>query len=671
MSRSTATPTGGRPQPAAELDPQTGRPTTAGAPAQRAAQPQPPQQQGYAPQQGYAQPPQPGYHQGYAPANQGYAPANQAAPAGYGQPQQYAQQPGYAEPAYDPAAPGAAYGQGYGYQPDYNYGQPGEPLAAQAVPATRPPQPSLSIPQAPAAQPAARGYAPQFDAYVPSSQPAAQPAASYGQPDPHAGYGQQGQGSYASAAANEGLSRLSPRGRQVEPTFAQPAALPQTDPYAHQQWQQPADYGAPPPAQGLDTGGYYPQGYDQAGHPQSGHPQSGHPPHPSDIQFAEWPGTNQAGVGGYAPEHDPHQGYQPAHAGQPGNQQYRFDQAAPAALDAGHEQHHDDEAAEHEEEAEEAPRRRGGFMMVAGALAAAVVVGGGLAYGYQKFMGKPGVEVATPVVKGTGAPAKAKPTDPGGKQFAHTDSKVMGRLSEGGSSAAEDPNGPRKVTTIPIGRDGSLTPPAPDQAAAAPAPQAPPPAAAAPVSVPGMTIVDGFGGRPPLPAARPAPPPVMPAPVAAVPAAPAKPVVVARTTPTTATDAQDAAEAAPVVTPKKAATAVKKKVVDAFGAAGGAAPAAPAATTSPSGGAGYVAVLASVPMSSNSRMDALKQFADLQQRYSGVLSDKTPDVQEANLGDKGNYHRLLVGPPGSRDQASGLCSQLKAAGYAGCWVKAY
>ena len=81
---------------------------------------------------------------------------------------------------------------------------------------------------------------------------------------------------------------------------------------------------------------------------------------------------------------------------------------------------------------------------------------------------------------------------------------------------------------------------------------------------------------------------------------------------------------------------------------------------------GYVAVLSS----QKSRMDALKAFADLQQKYGDVLSSKTPDVHEANLGDKGVWFRAVVGPPVSRDAASGICSQLKAAGYAGCWVTA-
>ena len=93
--------------------------------------------------------------------------------------------------------------------------------------------------------------------------------------------------------------------------------------------------------------------------------------------------------------------------------------------------------------------------------------------------------------------------------------------------------------------------------------------------------------------------------------------------------------------------------------------------TSASGANGYVVVLASVPASGNSRLDALKKFADMQQQYGTVLANKTPDVRETTLAGKGAYHRLLVGPPSSRSQASELCTQLKASGYKDCWVTAY
>jgi hypothetical protein len=82
-----------------------------------------------------------------------------------------------------------------------------------------------------------------------------------------------------------------------------------------------------------------------------------------------------------------------------------------------------------------------------------------------------------------------------------------------------------------------------------------------------------------------------------------------------------------------------------------------------------VAVLSS----QKSSMDALKIYADLQQKYPDVLGSKTPDVQEADLSARGlgTMYRLVVGPPGSHNAARGVCTQLKTAGYEGCWVKEY
>jgi hypothetical protein len=71
-----------------------------------------------------------------------------------------------------------------------------------------------------------------------------------------------------------------------------------------------------------------------------------------------------------------------------------------------------------------------------------------------------------------------------------------------------------------------------------------------------------------------------------------------------------------------------------------------------------------------SRADALNAFAELQQKYPEVLAGMTPDVQEADLGDKGVSYRVVVGPPGSREAATSVCSQLKTAGLCGLWVAA-
>ena len=75
--------------------------------------------------------------------------------------------------------------------------------------------------------------------------------------------------------------------------------------------------------------------------------------------------------------------------------------------------------------------------------------------------------------------------------------------------------------------------------------------------------------------------------------------------------------------------------------------------------------------SEKSQMDAMKTYADMQQRYPDVLGDRSFDVQEADLSSRnlGTMYRVVVGPPGSHNAAQGICSQLKAAGYSGCWVK--
>ena len=141
-----------------------------------------------------------------------------------------------------------------------------------------------------------------------------------------------------------------------------------------------------------------------------------------------------------------------------------------------------------------------------------------------------------------------------------------------------------------------------------------------------------------------------------------KPKVIAAATPTSMTDSGSDGGLADTdpAPPAKKAPVKKTAALAPSGVAG------PTPT-----GAGYVAVIASVPASASSRIDALKQFADMQQKYGSILQNKTPDVQEANLGEKGTYHRLLIGPPGSRDSASQLCSDLKGQGYSNCWVTAY
>ncbi len=206
--------------------------------------------------------------------------------------------------------------------------------------------------------------------------------------------------------------------------------------------------------------------------------------------------------------------------------------------------------------------------------------------------------------------------------------------------------GSKKVSTLVVDPDGSIqAPTAAPEASAGPAP----------TGVPGLSIVDI--SAPPQPAAAAAPAKPAPTTTAATPKKtpppePAKPVIISKAEPTP--------PAKPA--PKPAA----KKPAPKTTAATAPAPAAPKPT-----GAGYVAVLASVPATGSSQLDALKQFANLQSKYANLLGNKTPEVQLANLGEKGTYHRLLAGPPGSRESVSELCRNLKAAGHSGCWPLAY
>jgi hypothetical protein len=300
--------------------------------------------------------------------------------------------------------------------------------------------------------------------------------------------------------------------------------------------------------------------------------------------------------------------------------------------------------------------RRGNWKKIVGIVACTVLIGGVLTIAYSSIMGS-NSGGPTPVIKGADGPAKVKPSDPGGKQFAHADSKIMGRLGEGGEET--DVSGVRKVPVIAVGRDGSIQPPSATSAESEEQTRAV-------VAVPGLTVIDGLDGpsptRPVGPKAEQKKPPVQmvtaEAPVVVNP--PAK----ADDKPKKLVDTSREATAALPARDEQPAPPKKQKVV-----ALDTAPSAPAGPKPT--GAGYVAVLASVPASGSSRMDALAQFADMQQKYGAILTNKTPDIQEANLGEKGTYHRLLVGPPGSRDSANSVCTQLKAEGYSGCWVTAY
>ncbi len=414
---------------------------------------------------------------------------------------------------------------------------------------------------------------------------------------------------------------------------------PAYDPAAHQQGQ--AHYQQPTPAVQPNTPTAAPSGYDFGGYEEPHQTPQLDPGFQDSQQPAvDWGHANFAPVAGAAaPPQSTELGYA---AQNPGLQA--------TGLDAGQQPVHVDDGYAGEEDYEyedEEPTGHGRGVLVAAALAGAILIGGGVAYGYQSIFGTPS-SGNPPVVKGASGPAKVKPADPGGRKFAHTQSKIMGRLGSASGKTNDPSGGARRVSTLRIGRDGSVL-----------APSNPAAGGSANRMVTGLTLggtpvaTTGAKAEPQVAVANKPivvkPPVVQNPPVKVVTAQPAAPKVVKP-------EAIPVKKIEPVVAPKKVAVAKPAPV-----AAVGPKPTA----------AGYVAVLASVPVSNSSRMDSLKQFADMQQKYGSALASKTPDVQQANLGAKGTYHRLIAGPPGSAQSARQVCTSLKAAGYTSCWVLAY
>jgi cell division septation protein DedD len=66
--------------------------------------------------------------------------------------------------------------------------------------------------------------------------------------------------------------------------------------------------------------------------------------------------------------------------------------------------------------------------------------------------------------------------------------------------------------------------------------------------------------------------------------------------------------------------------------------------------------------------EALATFADIQQKYPTLLANYRPMVQPADLGAKGKWYRLRVGPIDSKGAADKLCGQLKSQGLPDCLV---
>jgi cell division septation protein DedD len=316
-------------------------------------------------------------------------------------------------------------------------------------------------------------------------------------------------------------------------------------------------------------------------------------------------------------------------------------------------------------------RSRSAFM-VGSALLGAIALGGALAFAYKQSGGGLGSE-PPPLVQADATPVKAAPDQPGGKEFPHKNKLIYDRLQNGDAPESEKLV-PRQedvaVPAMPASDPASMPAPVASTDAVPPTTQALPGAptmamAAADETAPDggprkvKTIVvrpDGSVETPQVPAlpTEAAPAGAAPLEAAAAPAPAAEPQLAAVAPPQPAEQPpvqaapQEAAAPAPAPEPKP-----KPKQQT-------------AAATPQAAPSKYVVQVGS----KKNQTEALASFADMQQKYPTLLASYRPIVQKADLGAKGTWYRLRIGPITDKTAASKLCSQLKSQGLPDCLVMA-
>lgn len=279
---------------------------------------------------------------------------------------------------------------------------------------------------------------------------------------------------------------------------------------------------------------------------------------------------------------------------------------------------------------DEGPRRRGPLLFL-GAIVVIAAFAGVVFLAYQQGM-KQGAQSGPPLIQADRTPVKMAPEDPGGQQFPHRDKRIYDKIS--GAEALD--NGierllPRSEEPIDIARVPNHVPETPKNNL-----ETLPPALEIPSSA-GSLVIGGQqqtarAGQPekqvPMPAAKP------------------RRLVPPRS---------DANAATGDVSKSKTVTAstVPARVVTRP---------APAPTVAASGE--YVIQIAAF----RDVATANAEFAALRSKHSDLLDGMQPDLQRADLGDKGIYYRLRMGFFASKEKATQVCAQLKTRGQ-GCLVR--
>lgn len=286
-------------------------------------------------------------------------------------------------------------------------------------------------------------------------------------------------------------------------------------------------------------------------------------------------------------------------------------------------------------------------VMVASALLGAIALGGALAFAYKQSGGGIGSGGEPPLVQADNRPVKELPADAGGKEFPHKNKLIYDRLTNGDEPESEQ--------LVP--RQEEIAVPALPQAAPGmPTPDMPVPVATTDMVSPQTTQAldtaaaadDADGGPRKVKTMRVLPDGSVEMPEPAAEMADA------------ATQMVETTASAPPL-PSEMPMAPQQ-----LAAAEPAAPAPAAAEPAPAAPSKYVVQLGA----KKSQTEALATFADIQQKHPSLLGNYRPMVQKADLGSKGTWYRLRVGPVDNKGTADKLCSQLKSQGLPDCLVMA-
>ncbi len=431
------------------------------------------------------------------------------------------------------------------------------------------------------------------------------------------------------------------------------------------------------------------------------------PPQPAPPK-AEWPAAPEApppapnfGANNYfgaapapaaqPPAPDAHRPYaDPSYAAAPDPYHAESEAAGyPAAQTGGYEagaypqQPHQDADDEEYYDDVPPPRRRMGIMAIAAVFALAVIGTAG-AFGYRAIFGNSGGSHPPPVIKADTTPSKVVPASANkapnkliyDRVADHAqDEKLVSReeqpiemkspamamvptqepappaaapLAAIGSGVISSE--PKKVRTIAIHPD-QMGMTAPQQAV-------PAPAAAAPAASPSPRVVAAAPAR----AAAPPPPPRVASntPIELNPdAAPAPRQSEARAAPPVQRAAAPVVGSAPLSLSPDAGDTTAAAAPARAAIRTASVPAQTAAPRAAHAASGGYAVQVS---SQRSEAEAQASFRSLQAKYPNQLGGRQAMIHKVELGAKGTYYRALVGPFASANEASTLCSDLKAAG---------